>query len=152
MIISVLLLAFFVSFLVHIFALVSYVTQKSNRSLKTYIITTFTNISLAGACIVLIFLKPDMAKKVDLQFLTWIMSGIILVITIIIKIGVFKRIHRRIKDPSNYHVNFFGKKVLHATVVSRLEIAVFFGTVPFFLMAGAYFVARGLNFFLYKHL
>ena len=152
MIISGLLLGFFVSFLVHIFALVLYVTKKSNRSLKTYLITTFTNIFLAGACIVLIFLKPDMAKKVDITFLVWLMSGIILVITIIIKIGVFKRIYRRMKDPSNYHVNFFGKKVLHASVVSRLEIAVFFGTVPFFLMAGAYFVARGVNFFLYKHL
>ncbi|HPS59123.1 MAG TPA: hypothetical protein PK514_13545 [Spirochaetota bacterium] len=152
MIISGLLLAFFVSFLVHIFALAAYVTKKSNRSLKTYITTTFTNIALAGACIVLIFLKPEMAKEVDIRFLVWLMSGIILVITIIIKIGVFKRIYRRMKDPSNYHVNFFGKKVLHASVVSRLEIAVFFGTVPFFLMAGAYFVARGVNFFLYKHL
>ncbi|NLV66595.1 MAG: hypothetical protein GXY14_02860, partial [Spirochaetes bacterium] len=123
-----------------------------NRSLKTYILTTFTNITIAGACIVLIFMKPEMAKTVDLKFLTWIMSGIILVITIVIKIGVFRRIYRRIKDPSNYHVNFFGKKVLHASVVSRLEIAVFFGTMPFFLMAGAYFVARGVNFFLYKHL
>jgi len=128
------------------------VTKKSNRSLKTYILTTFTNITIAGACIVLIFMKPEMAKTVDLKFLTWIMSGIILVITIVIKIGVFRRIYRRIKDPSNYHVNFFGKKVLHASVVSRLEIAVFFGTMPFFLMAGAYFVARGVNFFLYKHL
>lgn len=152
MIISALLLAFFVSFLVHIFALVMYVTQKSNRSLKTYIITTFTNIVIAGACIVLIFMKPEMAHDVDLSFLTWLMSGIILAITIIIKIGVFKRIYKRIKDPVNYHVNFFGKKVLHASVVTRLEIAVFFGTVPFFLMAGAYFVARGINFFLYKHL
>lgn len=152
MIISALLLGFFISFLVHIFALVTYVTKKSNRSLKTYLITTFTNIGLAGACIVLIFMKPDMAKEVDLKFLTWLMSGIILVITIVIKVEVFRRIYRRIKDPSNYHVNFFGKKVLHASVVSRLEIAVFFGTVPFFLMAGAYFVARGLNFFLYKHL
>jgi len=152
MIISGLLLAFFVSFLIHIFALVIYVTKKSNRSLKTYILTTFTNITIAGSCIVLIFMKPEMARSVDLKFLTWVMSGIILVITIVIKVEIFRRIYRRIKDPSNYHLNFFGKKVLHASVVTRLEIAVFFGTMPFFLMAGAYFIARGVNFFLYKHL
>jgi hypothetical protein len=97
-------------------------------------------------------MKPEMARSVDLKFLTWVMSGIILVITIVIKVEIFRRIYRRIKDPSNYHLNFFGKKVLHASVVTRLEIAVFFGTMPFFLMAGAYFIARGVNFFLYKHL
>ncbi len=152
MIISGLLLAFFISFLGHIFSLVTYVTKKSDRSLKTFINTTLSNITLAGACIVMIFLKPELVREVNLKFLTWIMSGIILVVTLLIKIGIFRKIYKRAKDPSNYHINFFGKKVLHSTVVSRVELAVFFGTIPFFLMAGAYFIARMINFFLYNHL
>jgi len=152
MIISGLLLAFFVSFLGHIFSLVSYVTNKNERSLKTFIKTTISNITLACACIIVIFLKPELVHQVDLKFLTWVMSGIILVLTLAIKIGVLVKIYRRSKDPSNYHVNFFGKKVLHSTVISRMELAIFFGAMPFFIMAGAYFIARMLNFFLYKHL
>lgn len=152
MIISGLLLALFLSFLGHFFSLVTYVTKKSDRSLKTFIHTTISNIILAGACIVVIFMRPDLVRQVNLKFLTWIMSGLVLAITLFIKIGIFRKIYKRAKDPSNYHVNFFGKKVLHSTVVSRVELAVFFGTMPFFLMAGAYFVARMINFFLYNHL
>ncbi len=152
MIISGLLLAFFVSFLGHIYSLVTYVTNKGEGSLKTFINTTLSNIILAGACIVYIMLKPEMARKVDLKFLTWIMSGIVLGVTVLIQINIFIRIYRRAKDPSNYHTNFFGKKVLHSSVVSRMEMAVFFGSMPFLMMAGAYFTARLVNFFLHNHL
>lgn len=152
MIITILLIALFLSFLGHIFALVTYVTRKSESSLKAFIKTTLSNVFLSIVCIVLFIIKPDLLHGVDVQKLVWIMSGIVMFITLGVKIRIFVKIYQRAKDPENYHVNFFGKRVLHSTVVSKVEIGVFFGMMPFFLMSGAYFVARLANFFLYKHL
>jgi len=152
MIITVLLIALFLSFLGHIYSLVTYVTRKSERSLKAFIKTTISNITLALACIILFMSRPDLLFEVDVQKLVWIMSGFVMVTTLAVKIRIFVRIYQRAQDPENYHINFFGKKVLHSTVVNRVELAIFFGTIPFFLMSGSYFIARLVNFFLYNHL
>lgn len=152
MIITVLLIALFLSFLGHIFALVTYVTRKSERSLRTFIKTTISNVVLAGTCIVLFMSRPDLMFEVDVQKLVWLMSGFIMFTTLGVKIRIFIRIYKRAQNPEHYHVNFFGKKVLHSSVVNRIELAIFFGTIPFFLMSGSYFIARLVNFFLYKHL
>jgi hypothetical protein len=101
---------------------------------------------------VLIFKRPDLLAKVDLRLVTWLMSGFIMIFTLVVKIKIFVNIYRRSKLPENYHFNFFGKKVLHSTVVNKFEIVIFFGTMPFFLISGSYFMARLMNFFLYKHL
>ena len=152
MIITLLLIALFLSFLGHIYSLVTYVTTRSERSLRAFVKTTMSNIMIAGACIVLFMSRPDLLFQVDVPKLLWIISGFIMVVTLMVKIKIFIRIYRKAQDPENYHINFFGKKVLHSSVVSRIELAVFFGTIPFFLMSGAYFIARLVNFFLYKHL
>lgn len=152
MIITVLLIALFLSFLGHIFSLVTYVTRKSERSLRTFIKTTISNVMLAGTCIVLFMSRPDLMYEVDVQKLVWLMSGFIMFTTLGVKIRIFIRIYKRAQNPEHYHVNFFGKKVLHSSVVNRIELAIFFGTIPFFLMSGSYFIARLVNFFLYKHL
>ncbi len=152
MIITFLLLALFLSFLGHIAALVAYVTKRSEGSLKTFINTTLSNVILAGTCIVVFITKPHLLKDLNLVMLSWIMSGFVMFVTLSIKIKIFITIYRRAKDPSNYHLNFFGKRVLHSTVVKKMELAMFFGTVPFFLISGSYFMARLINFFLYKHL
>jgi hypothetical protein len=152
MIITFLLLALFLSFLGHIAALVAYVTKRSEGSLKTFINTTLSNVILAGTCIVVFITKPHLLKDLNLVMLSWIMSGFVMFVTLSIKIKIFITVYRRAKDPSNYHLNFFGKRVLHSTVVKKMEMAMFFGTIPFFLISGSYFMARLINFFLYKHL
>jgi len=152
MIITFLLLALFLSFLGHIAALVTYVTKRSEGSLKTFINTTLSNVILAGTCIVVFITKPHLLRDLNLVMLSWIMSGFVMFVTLSIKIKIFITVYRRAKDPSNYHLNFFGKRVLHSTVVKKMEMAMFFGTIPFFLLSGSYFMARLLNFFLYKHL
>ncbi len=152
MIITFLLLALFLSFLGHIAALVTYVTKRSEGSLKTFINTTLSNVILAGTCIVVFISKPHLLRDLNLVLLSWIMSGLVMFVTLCIKVKIFITIYKRAKDPSNYHLNFFGKRVLHATVVKKMEIALFFGTIPFFLISGSYFIARLINFFLYKHL
>ncbi len=152
MIITFLILALFLSFLGHIAALVTYVTKRSEGSLKTFINTTLSNVILAGTCIVVFITKPHLLKDLNLVMLSWIMSGLVMFVTLSIKIKIFITVYRRAKDPSNYHLNFFGKRVLHSTVVKKMEMAMFFGTIPFFLLSGSYFMARLINFFLYKHL
>jgi len=152
MIITLLLIALFLSFLGHIYSLVTYVTRKSEKSLRAFIHTTISNVILSGTCIVLFMSKPELLQEIDVAKLVWVMSGFVMVMTLLVKINIFIRIYRRAQNPEHYHVNFFGKKVLHSSVVNRLEIAIFFGTIPFFLMSGAYFIARLVNFFLYNHL
>jgi len=152
MIFTIILICLFFSFLSHIVSLVNYVTKKSEGSLRNFIKTAISNVVLSIVCIVLIFKRPDLAAKVDLRFTTWVMAGLIMVFTLVVKIRIFINIYRRSKMPENYHLNFFGKKVLHSTVVKKIEIVIFFGTMPFFLLSGSYFIARLINFFLYKHL
>lgn len=152
MIITILLISLFLSFLGHLFSLVTYITRRSERSLKAFIHTTLSNIILAAVCIILFLVKPDLLHEVNVQGLVWIMSGFLMFITLGVKIRILIKIYKRAKDPDNYHLNFFGKKVLHSTVVSKAEVAIFFATMPFFLISGSYFIARLTNFFLYKHL
>ncbi len=152
MIFSILLITLFLSFMAHIAALVSYVIRRSERSLKHFINTTLSNVLIAGTCIVIALAKPHLIQRVDTLFISWLMSGIVMLVTFFAKVRIFWAIYKRSKEPENFHYNFFGKKVLHSTVVSRIEIAVFFGTIPFFLLSGSYFVARLINFFLYKHI
>ena len=152
MIITLLLIALFLSFLAHLYALVTYVTRKSEGSLTGFINTTLSNVILAGACIVLALSRPDLLAQVDVPKLVWIMSGFVMFVTLAVKIRIFVNIYQKAQKPEHYHVNFFGKKVLHSSVISRVELAIFFGTIPFFLMSGSYFIARLVNFFLYKHL
>ncbi len=152
MIITILLIALFLSFLGHIFSLVTYVTRRSERSLNAFIKTTISNVVLAATCMVLFMSRPDLLYEVNVSKLAWIMSGIIMFLTLGVKINIFVKIYKRAKNPDNYHLNFFGKKVLHSSVVSKMEMGIFFGTMPFFLMSGAYFIAKLANFFLYNHL
>lgn len=152
MIFSIIILCLFISFMTHIVSLVNYVTKKSEKSLKNFIKTAISNVVLSIVSIVLVFKRPDLIAKFDFIFVTWVMAGLIMIFTLIVKIRIFVNIYRRSKLPENYHLNFFGKKVLHSTVVTKMEIVIFFGTMPFFLMSGSYFMARLVNFFLYKHL
>jgi len=152
MIFSIIILCLFISFMTHIVSLVNYVTKKSEKSLKNFVKTAISNVVLSIICIILIFKRPDLIVKFDFIFVTWIMAGLIMIFTLIVKIRIFVNIYRRSKLPENYHLNFFGKKVLHSTVVTKMEIVIFFGTMPFFLMSGSYFMARLMNFFLYKQL
>jgi len=151
MIITLLLIALFLSFLGHIFSLITYVTRRSERALNNFIKTTMSNIILAVTCIILFMSRPDLLRDVNVPRLIWLMSGFIMIVTLGVQIKVFVKLYKRMKDPENYHLNFFGKKVLHASVISKMEMAIFFGTMPFLLISGSYFVARLTNFFLYKH-
>ncbi len=152
MIIRIFLLFLQISFTAHIYFLVQFILRKENAYLKRFINTAISNIVLAGTLTVLVIFRPDLIRDVNLKFLLWIMSGLIMLIMLMIKITIMRNMFKRSKDPANYHFNYFGKKVLHSKVVLQEEVYIFLFTIPFFLFCGAYFFARLVNLLLYKSL
>ena len=146
MLITVLIIALFVSFALHIFALFIYVTKKADIGFKIFVITTMTNVTFAGSSILVLMSNPKILAEVDVIKVIWVLSGIIMLIAFIIQVRVFINVYKNSKDPKNYHINYFGKKVLHSSVVGRLDLLIFFGTMPFLVMAGAYFIAKLINY------
>lgn len=141
-----------ISFSLHIYSLVLYVLRRENKYLKGFINTTISNVLLAGAITALAIINPVYVAKIDFKLLLWLMTGFIMLIMLFIKISIARAIYKRSKDPQHFHYNYFGKKVLHGTVVKFEEILIFFFTMPFFLFCGAYFIARLFNLLLYKQL
>ena len=72
-----------------------------------------------------------------------------MIVSVIIKIMIFRKVYIRYQDPVNFHFNFFGKKVMHAGFLTNKEMMYFVITVPMFLFAGAYFAAGLINMILY---
>ncbi len=96
--------------------------------------------------------SPESIQTVNLKLILWIVSGFILIVLLFLKIMIIVKILKRTKDPEFYTINFFGKKVYEKGVVRQSEFLTLILTMPFFLMIGAYFVARLINLILYNHL
>ncbi|HPR47800.1 MAG TPA: hypothetical protein PK341_07425 [Spirochaetota bacterium] len=152
MIITLLLIGLIISFAIHLRYLMRYVIEKEKKYLRGYLNTTITNVLLALSISITAMLKPSLIYEINFTYMLWIVSGVILVIMLTIKISIFRKIYQRAQLPENYHLNFFGKKVLHPTVVKPHEVLTFFFTIPIFLLIGAYFVARLINLILYHHI
>ncbi|TAL35583.1 MAG: hypothetical protein EPN93_09940 [Spirochaetes bacterium] len=114
--------------------------------------TAISNILIAGILTVIALFRPDLIRNLNLLLLFWVMTGVLMMAMLFVKLRIIRNIVRRSRDPSNYHLNYFGKKVLHENVVQQGELVTFFVTIPFFLMAGAYFLARLTNLLLYGRL
>ncbi|MCU0849111.1 MAG: hypothetical protein MUD12_14620 [Spirochaetes bacterium] len=152
MILITLFLLLVLSFSFHIMFLAKYVYKREGKYLRNFINSAVLNVLLALSLIIVSLYKPDQIQEINIKLLLWMVSGMVLGLTLFIKISILHRIYRRAKDPDNYHFNYFGKKVLHSKVATPIEIGIFFVTMPFFCFAGAYFVARLLNLYLYRHL
>ncbi len=152
MILIILLLVLLLSIFIHIYFLLQYVLKVQKKHLHGFVNTAVSNIMIAGAIMLLVVYNPSLVRNIDPVLTMWLISGLVLVITLVIKVSLFRRMYRNMQDPKNYHLNFFGKKVLHPGAVTKLDMLAFFGTMPFFLMAGAYFVARLVNLIMYGRL
>ncbi len=148
MIVVLLFLGLFVSVILHIFYLVRYIQSRIEIYLKRYLVTTVANVFLSGFLIYFALTRPWEIKRVDYSLVWWLISGSIMIIMLVVQIIIFRRTYIRSKLPENYHLNFFGKKVLHGSVLNPVELWIFFGTIPFLLLCGAYFVARLIRFFI----
>jgi len=115
-----------ISFLLHLSYIAKYVFQRQEKYFKRFIITLFLNFIIAGSLIVLSLNQPELVRELDMTVLIWILSGIVMIMLLFVKITIFRNIYRRAQDPQHYHHNFFGKKVLHSSVVKPIEIVIFF--------------------------
>lgn len=148
MVVIFLFLVLFLSLAFHISYLVKYIQTREPVYLHRYVLTTITNVIVSGGLIFVALYKPMVIQKIKFPLMMWIITGFIMVMTLMAQITIFQRVYQRSKLPENYHYNFFGKKVLHPTVLKPGEVAFFFASVPMFLLAGAYFVAKLLRFFI----
>jgi hypothetical protein len=148
LIVLFLLLVLCFSIIFHIYYLLRYVKIRTQSYLRKYINTTVINLVSAGICIIIAIFRPEEIAKIKGPLLMWMLSGVMMIIMIMLQASIFVRVYRRAKLPEHYHYNFFGKKVLHSSVVHPMEIALFFSSIPMCLVAGAYFVARFIRFFI----
>jgi hypothetical protein len=147
-----LLILLLISFTFHLFFLIRFVTKPSPKGLKWFINTAVSNIVIAGCISFLVLVRPQLVRELDFTLVMWIISGYMMLLMLVIKINILRILRRRMNDPRYYHKNFFGKKVLHSDVISRAETLTFFMTLPIFLVSGAHFVARLINYILYGRL
>jgi hypothetical protein len=141
-----------ISFTSHMYFLIQYVLKKDGKYLRRFVNTAISNILIAGVLTVLSLFRPDLLRDLNLGMLFWLMSGLMMMTMLLVKVNILRNIYRRSHDPENYHFNFFGKKVLHSSVVSKGEVYIFLFTIPFFLFSGAYFFARLVNLIMFKRL
>jgi hypothetical protein len=126
MIITALIISLILSFSLHIHFLLRYITEKHKKFLRGFVNTAILNILIAITLSITALLNPVMVSELNLKVLLWAISGAVMVIMLAMKIHVLKNIYRRAQLPENYHLNFFGKKVLHPTVVKQYEVVTFF--------------------------
>jgi hypothetical protein len=148
----ILTLLFFVPFIANILSLILYIYAKKFIYRRIFFITAFIGFGLLGGAIVFSTFIPVLYNALDFPLLFWIFSGYLLILSIFIKIMIFKKVFIRYKDPRNFHYNFFGKKVMHSGFMTNREMRYFFVSMPLFLFAGAYFIARLINLIRHGHL
>ncbi|HOD15547.1 MAG TPA: hypothetical protein PK307_15345 [Spirochaetota bacterium] len=148
MVVVILLSVLCLSFSVHLFYLIRYIRFRHEVYLSRFIDTTVINVVVSGVCIVIAIFMPEEIRKIEVNVLMWGISGFLMSIMFMLQIMIFIRVYRRSQMPQHYHYNFFGKKVLHGTVATPVEVALFFGSIPFLLGSGAYFVARLVRLFI----
>ncbi len=148
----VLTLLFFVPFVLNIFVLILYLFTKRIIYRNRFFLTAFIGFGLLIIVILISLFIPFLYKAFDFTLLFWILSGYLMIVSVCIKIMIFRRVYLRYQDPQNFYYNFFGKKVLHSGYLTNKEMAYFAVTIPLFLFTGVYFVSRLINFIIYGHL
>jgi hypothetical protein len=147
MIVIILFLLLFISFILHLFFLTGYIRTRGPNYLNKFITTAITNVIFSAGLIFLALYMPEKVREINFSLLLWFICGSIMIMMLSVQVVVFKRAYHRAQLPENYHYNFFGKKVLHNTVLNPTELGIFFASIPFLLLCGAYFVAKLIRFF-----
>lgn len=145
-------LLFFIPFTLNIIVLIQYIYTKKLIYRKRFFSTAYLSFVILGIVILLSFYIPPLYKTLDFSLLFWILSGYLMITSICVKILILRRVYLRYQEPQNFHYNFFGKKVIHSGYLTNREMKIFFITMPLFLFAGAYFIARLINLILYGRL
>ncbi len=145
MLLYILLCLLLISISIHVRYIIVYIQKRQKKYFNLFLATALSNTIIALTLSIAAFFNPDQIRRLNLQFIIWLVSGVIAIALLIFKVVIFIRIYKRMKNPENYHKNFFGKKVYHSSVVKQNEYGALLLSMPFFLIAGAYFVARLIN-------
>jgi hypothetical protein len=130
------------SIFIHIYCLVGYVSTKTMTYFRYFMITVATNVLFSIVIAMIVAVDPRILKGIKLDAVWFLEAGLIFTYFMAVKIRITWVIISRLKDPANYHLNHFGKKIYNTTIVNFREVMTYFVTFPFTLMAGAYFVVR----------
>jgi len=136
-----------ISIFVHIFFIAGYVSNKSSKNLKGFLVTFVSNMIILMSLMILVFKHPYLIRSFNLDFLLTLEAGLFFAFSIYTKIHITKNILKRRKDPANWHYSFLGKKVYEKNLVTMKELGLYFITLPFTLLIGAYFVVKLIIFF-----
>ena len=131
-----------ISLIVHVYFMVSFISKKADRDFRGFFVTTVVNIFMAIFIALVIIIFPTQLREINLELILFVESGIIFIIMLYVKMRISIGIYRRSQDPSNYHFNVFGKKVMHKNVTTPKDVAIYFMTLPITLICGAYFVVK----------
>jgi hypothetical protein len=130
------------SIFIHLYCLVGYVSSKKMEYFRYFMITVVSNVSISIIIAFIVAMDPRILKGIKLDVVWFLESGLLFIYMMAVKIRITWVIIRRLKDPVNYHLNHFGKKIYNTTIVNFREVMTYFVTFPFTLIAGAYFFVR----------
>ena len=142
MVIAALLSLLSISSASHIFFLIAYVRSHDESYLRKFLDTAVINVILACACIFIGIFRPALVRAIDGPTLMWLISGIIMGLMALLQASIFMKVRARAQLPEYYHYNYFGKKVLNPSILKGVDVLLFFLSLPFLVVAGAFFVAR----------
>ncbi len=152
MIVTLLLITLSFSFCFQFLVIILYVSNRTEIYFKLFLGTFITNTLLMIILSIAAIRTPEEVMRVDITLVVWLLSGFVMIFILFMKINIFVKIFRRTKDPQLYEINYFGKKVYKKGIIKQSEFVTFILAIPFFLLAGAYFIARLTNLILYGHI
>ncbi len=142
----VILIALFIalqtSLVIHIYSLIGYISTKKMDYFRYFMITAVTNMLLSIAVATIVMTDQQVLRGIKLDVIYILEAGLVFIYMMTIKIRVTIVIIKRLRNPNNYHFSHFGKKIYNTSIVNFQEVATYFITFPFTLIAGAYFVVR----------
>ena len=141
-VLTALFIAVQTSLVIHIYSLVGYISTKEMDYFRYFMITAVTNMLLSIGLATLVMTDPKVLRGIKMDIIYVLESGLVFIYMMTIKIRVTIVIIKRLRDPKNYHFSHFGKKIYNTSIVNFQEVATYFITFPFTLMAGAYFVVK----------
>lgn len=130
-----------ISFMSHLYFASSFISQKRQEDFRKFIITGVVNVFLSLFLAMIILINPREIDAINLERILFVESGALLLVMLYLKGVVSIRIYRRMQDPSHFHYSYFGKKVVHPSVVTSKDLFIYFLTIPVTVICGAYFAS-----------
>ncbi len=130
------------SIIVHAAFIASYFKTKNTTAFQGFLATIFINFIIVAIIVIMLMQTPDIIYKFKLEFILLVEAGLVFCLLMLVKIRITLRIILRSRNPEYYDLNFFGKKVYKAKIISKEEVAAYILTMPVTIFAGAYFFVK----------